>query len=497
VSLHPDQLLDLVVIHHPDGRGAEPVSNKHPTARRDFRSTRRCSRLLSSVMLNVIWLTLLLSGVLVAVFTGKLDAVGQGSLTAAKSAVMDLALPLVGVMALWLGLMRLAEKSGLIHRLGQLIRPIMQRLFPDVPSSHPAIGAMMMNISANMLGVSNAATPLGLKAMTELNRLNSKPGIATNAMCTFLAINTASIQLIPATAINLLAINGSKNPSAIVGSTLLSTGFATICAITTVKLLERLGPFRWENQPALAAPQDAPAPSTLEAEPKAVEAQSQPKTGPRWARWLLLVLLLVFVGAFIRMAFPYFFGATPWPTDFLSGVILVLKALSPIAVPFVLTFFPLYAFGRGVPIYSEFIEGAKEGFQTALRIIPYLVAMLVAIAVFRESGALNFLKLLLSPIFGILQIPSEMLPMVLMRPLSGSGSLAVLSDMIKQFGSDSLLTYTAATIYGSAETTFYVIAVYFGSVGITRIRHAIFAGLLADLAGAVAAVFVCKMLFAG
>jgi spore maturation protein SpmA len=446
-------------------------------------------------MLNVIWLALLLFGVLVAVFTGKLDAVGQGALTAAKSAVMDLALPLIGVMALWLGLMRLAEKSGLIQRLGRLIRPVMLRLFPDVPSDHPAIGAMVMNISANMLGVSNAATPLGLKAMTELNRLNSKPGVATNAMCTFLAINTASIQLIPATAINLLAINGSKNPSAIVGSTLLSTGFATICAIITVKLLQRLGPFRWENQPVTADPTQSPVQTNKEEEPEADRAQSEKKTGPPWARWALVILLLVFAGAFISKAFPYLFGAAPWPSDFLSAGILVLKALSPIAVPFVLTFFPLYAFERGVPIYSEFIEGAKEGFQTALRIIPYLVAMLVAIAVFRESGALDFLKLLLSPIFGILQIPSEMLPMVLMRPLSGSGSLAVLSDMIKQFGPDSLLTYTAATIYGSAETTFYVVAVYFGSVGITRIRHAIFAGLLADLAGAVAAVFVCRLLF--
>jgi len=449
-------------------------------------------------MLNLIWLALLLSGVLVAVFTGKLDAVGQGGLNAAKSAVMDLALPLVGVMALWLGLMRLAERSGLIQRLGRLLRPIMLRLFPDVPSDHPAIGAMMMNISANMLGVSNAATPLGLKAMTELNQLNPKPGVATNAMCTFLAINTASIQLIPATAINLLAINGSKNPSAIVGSTLLSTGFATICAIVTVKLLERVGPFRWEKQPATVNDlQPSPSPANAPDESSVDPAQPQERNGPRWARWILGILLLVFIGAFVSKAFPYFFGAAPWPSDFLSGIILALKALSPIAVPFVLTFFPLYAFGRGVPIYSEFIEGAKEGFQTALRIIPYLVAMLVAIAVFRESGALNFLKLLLSPIFGVLQIPGEMLPMVLMRPLSGSGSLAVLSDMIKQFGPDSLLTYTAATIYGSAETTFYVVAVYFGSVGITRIRHAIFAGLLADLAGAVAAVFVCRLLFGG
>jgi spore maturation protein SpmA len=446
-------------------------------------------------MLNLIWLALLFSGVLVAVLTGKLDAVGQGGLNAAKSAVMDLALPLVGVMALWLGLMRSAEKSGLIQRLGRVIRPIMLRLFPDVPSDHPAIGAMMMNISANMLGVSNAATPLGLKAMTELNRLNSKPGVATNAMCTFLAINTASIQLIPATAINLLAINGSKNPSAIVGSTLLSTAFATVCAIVTVKVLERFGPFRWENQPAPPTPEPGTVQTNPDEQPATESTPAQPTVGPRWARCALIILLLVFLGAFVSKAFPYLFGAAPWPSDLLAGLILVLKALSPIAVPFVLTFFPLYAFGRGVPIYSEFIEGAKEGFQTALRIIPYLVAMLVAIAVFRESGALDFLKFLLSPILGLLQIPSEMLPMVLMRPLSGSGSLAVLSDMIKQFGPDSLLTYTAATIYGSAETTFYVIAVYFGSVGITRIRHAIFAGLLADLAGAVAAVFVCRLLF--
>ena len=447
-------------------------------------------------MLNVIWLALLLCGVLVAAFTGKLDAVSQGGLNAAKSAVMDLALPLVGVMALWLGMMRLAEKSGLIQRLGRLIRPIMLRLFPDVPSDHPAIGAMMMNISANMLGVSNAATPLGLKAMAELNRLNSRPGIATNAMCTFLAINTASIQLIPATAINLLAINGSKNPTAIVGSTLLATSFAFLCAIVTVKVLERVRPFRWENQPITNTTHPRESEPVAVDEPASTVTEPEPKKVPWWANWSLGILFLVFIGAFVSKAFPYFFGAVPWPPNVLSALILALKALSPIAVPFVLTFFPLYAFGRGVPIYSEFIEGAKEGFQTALRIIPYLVAMLVAIAVFRESGGLDLLKLLVAPILGLFQIPGELLPMVLMRPLSGSGSLAVLGDMIKQFGPDSLLTYTAATIYGSAETTFYVIAVYFGSVGITRIRHAIFAGLLADLAGAVAAVFVCRLLFA-
>jgi spore maturation protein SpmB len=352
-----------------------------------------------------------------------------------------------------------------------------------------------MNIAANMLGVSNAATPLGLKAMTELNRLNSKPGVATNAMCVFLAINTSSIQLIPATAINLLSINGSKNPTAIVASTLLSTGFAAICAITAVKILERLGPFRWERQKSVddACPADVTvAPDQFS--PNNPEPGDQPCS--RWLVWLLYGLFILFLAVFIRNAFPYFFGA-PWPPNFVSGLSTFLQALSPLAIPFVITFFPLYALARGVPVYGEFVEGAKEGFQTAVRIIPYLVAMLVAIAVFRESGALDLLQLILKPLLGLLQIPAELLPIVLMRPLSGSGSLAVLSDIIKRFGPDNLLSYTAATIYGSAETTFYVIAVYFGSVGITRIRHAIFAGLLADLAGAVAAVFVCRMLLGG
>jgi spore maturation protein SpmA len=398
-------------------------------------------------------------------------------------------------MALWLGLMRLAEKSGLIQRLGRAIRPIMLRLFPDVPPDHPAIGAMMMNIAANMLGVSNAATPLGLKAMTELNRLNSKPGVATNAMCVFLAINTSSIQLIPATAINLLSISGSKNPTAIVASTLLSTGFAAICAIITVKLLERLGPFRWERQKPVDNAGSADVISVPEqSSPNSPEPSHKPCS--RWLVSLLYGLFILFVVVFIRNAFPYFFGA-PWPSDFVSGLTTFLRALSPLAIPFVITFFPLYALARGVSVYAEFVEGAKEGFQTAVRIIPYLVAMLVAIAVFRESGALDLVQSILKPLLGLLQIPAELLPIVLMRPLSGSGSLAVLSDLIKRFGPDNLLSYTAATIYGSAETTFYVIAVYFGSVGITRIRHAIFAGLLADLAGAVAAVFVCRMLFGG
>ena len=202
-------------------------------------------------MLNLIWLGLLLTGVLVAGITGQFPAVNQAALNAAKSAVMDVALPLSGAMTLWLGMMRLAEKAGLVQQLARLIRPILVRLFSDVPPDHPALGSIVMNMAANMLGVSNAATPLGLRAMSQLNELNTKPGVATNAMCTLLAINTSSIQLVPATAINILAINGSKNPTGIVGSTLIATFFATLSAIVTVKLLQRLGPFRWEKQTRL------------------------------------------------------------------------------------------------------------------------------------------------------------------------------------------------------------------------------------------------------
>ena len=207
-------------------------------------------------MLNLIWLGLLLVGVLVAGITGQFAAINQGALGAAKSAVMDVALPLCGAMTLWLGMVRLAEKAGLIQQIARFIRPILVRLFSDVPPDHPAMGSIVMNMAANMLGVSNAATPLGLRAMSQLNELNTKPGVATNAMCTFLAINTSSIQLVPATAINILAINGSKNPTGIVGSTMIATFFATVSAIVAVKFLQRLGPFRWEKQPETSTRHD-------------------------------------------------------------------------------------------------------------------------------------------------------------------------------------------------------------------------------------------------
>ncbi len=439
-------------------------------------------------MLNLIWLGLLLFGVLVAGITGQFAAINQGALNAAKSAVMDVALPLCGAMTLWLGMVRLAEKAGLIQQIARFIRPILIRLFSDVPPDHPAMGSIVMNMAANMLGVSNAATPLGLRAMNQLNELNTKQGVATNAMCTFLAINTSSIQLVPATAINILAINGSKNPTGIVGSTLIATFIATVSAILSVKFLQGLGPFRWEKQTGETLASTA-QPAT---ESKGDLARELPMAP--WAPWALGATFLFFLGLFLPNAFPYWFRGTP-RVGFLEGIAIFFNALSPLAIPFLLTFFPLYAAGKRIPVYTEFIEGAKEGFSITVRIIPSLVGMLVAIAVFRDSGALNLLKDLLNPFLNWMHLPADRLPMLLIRQLSGSGSTAILTDLVKQLGPDNILSYMAATIYGSAETTFYVVAVYFGSVGVTKTRHAIPAGLFADLVGVIASVLACRLLF--
>jgi spore maturation protein B len=214
----------------------------------------------------------------------------------------------------------------------------------------------------------------------------------------------------------------------------------------------------------------------------------------RWGPFALGAIYLFFAVLFVPNAFPYWFHREQ-PAGLLSVISTFFNALSPLAIPFLLTFFPVYAAARGISVYAEFIEGAKEGFQIAIRILPYLVGMLAAIAVFRDSGALQILKDLLSPALLWIQFPPDLLPMVLIRPLSGSGSMAVLTDLVKQLGPDNILSYMAATVYGSAETTFYVVAVYFGSVGITKTRHAIPTGLCADLVGALASVIACRLLF--
>ena len=460
-------------------------------------------------VLNPIWLWLVLLSVFIGGFSGHLGAVTEAAAVSARDAVMGIALPLAGWFALWLGMMRLAELAGLVQLLARALRPVMRRLFPEVPSEHPALGTMAMNMAANMLGLGNAATPLGLKAMKYLEQLNARPGTASNAMCTFLAMNTASIQLIPATAIGILAINGSKNPTAIVASALMATLCAFTAGITSVKLLEKLP--RYQLPPVAATCESAPA-GSVEAVPE--EFQRTPLT--REGKCLLALYGLGMALLFCVLAFP----------DQANAVVASLRPMLPkgwgdfqyaplgeslarlklwtrllsvagmLALPFAFTFFPLYAWLRGVKVYEEFVEGAREGFQVATRIIPFLVAILVAVGMFRKAGGIDLLSKILGPALGWIGFPVDLLPLVLVRPLSGGATTGVFTEIVKTFGPDSMQSLMAGTIFGSTETTFYVIAVYFGSVSIRRTRHAVPAGLTADLVGVVASLVICRMLFA-
>jgi spore maturation protein SpmA len=448
-------------------------------------------------MLNYIWLAFLLVAVLVGGFTGKLPEMTKGAFEMAETAVMKIALPLVGVMAIWLGIMRLAERSGLVQVLARGLRPLMVRLFPEVPAEHPAMGAMLMNMAANMLGLGNAATPLGLRAMSLLDKLNPRPGVASNAMCTFLAINTASIQLIPTTAIGILAINGSKNATAIVPAAFLATVIAACTGVLSAKLFERLPMFRLAPvQPVTPTDSmDAPPAETVDVE----KVQTTPLSALKM--WILVLFTAAFVLMFILIAFPDWlsaFWAAPARPAEMEGkgpIIRVLFAVAILAVPFLLSFFPLYAALRGVKVYEQFVEGAKEAFAVGMRIVPFLVAMLVAIRMLRDAGVIGLMTEGLTPLFQAIHFPADLLPLVLMRPLSGSATQGIFVELVRNFGADSLIARMAATIYGSTETTFYVIAVYFGSVAVRQTRHAIAAGLIADSVAVIASVTICHLLF--
>lgn len=472
-------------------------------------------------MLNYIWLALILLAVTIGGWNDKLREVSDGAFDGAKTAV-TIALGLIGVMAMWLGVMRLAEKSGLVQKIARGLRPVMRRLFPEVPAEHPAMGSMLMNMAANMLGLGNAATPLGLRAMRDLETLNPRPGVATNAMCTFLAVNTSSVQLIPTTAIAILVAAGSKNPTAIVGTALLATLCAATVAITSVKIFEKLPMFRRTqpvNDEAVAGAELAVksgSPPSVAALGPGAEGGGEPGVrravdttastaalaveaavprAPRWAVAVFALLGLFFAFLFVRMVWPNVVGlplkADASPNGFVRGV----SALSLLAIPFLLSFFPLYAAVRGIQVYNEFVEGAKEGFNTILRIIPFLVTMLVAINMFKGAGGIDLLTSALAPVLAPLHFPPELLPLALMRPLSGGATLAILTDVVHRFGPENIISLMAATVYGSTETTFYVAAVYFGSVGVKQTRHAIPAGLLADICGVIASVVICRIVF--
>ena len=448
-------------------------------------------------MLNYIWLGLIVCAALIGGWNGQLKEVAKSSLDMANMAVVGIAFTLIGVMALWLGIMRLAERAGLVALLARVLGPIMRLIFPEVPPGHPAMGSMLLNIAANLLGLNNAATPLGLRAMKDLESLNPRPGTATNAMCTFLAINTSGIQLIPVTAIAILVANKSVNPTAIVGPSLLCSTCGAIAGVLMAKFLSRLPIFRVglpENSgsPGGKAPLNAgQAAQAAAADRPAVQEAAMLQPLRWWGSLIFGAFLLFFVVVFLRLVFPATFGLEMSPDDIKNNLFIrSLNAVSELSIPLLLSAIPLFAILRRVKVYEEFIGGAKEGFDVAIKIIPYLVAMLVAIGMFRAAGGIDLVSKVLTPVLNFLHfpLPTDLLPMVLVRPLSGSGSLGFFTELVKHFGPDSLVSRMGGTIYGSTETTFYVLAVYFGSVAVTRTRHAVLAGLTADCVGVVVAV---------
>ena len=393
----------------------------------------------------------------------KMKDVTNAALDYASTAV-NIALGLIGIMALWLGIMKIAEEAGFITVIAKVVRPITKFLFPSVPHDHPAIGSIIMNLSANMLGLGNAATPFGLKAMEQLDELNENKGTATNAMCMFLAVNTAGLTLIPATAIAVRAAAGSSDPTIIIGTSFFGALCATTVGIIAAKMFEAFSVRSLKFR--------------------------------QWIQTRIKSIIIFSIVVFAVIVFSVS-GLLSSLTSSINAEVFksVIQIVSTLAIPFIILLFVTYGVIKKVKIYESFIEGAKEGFQIAVRIIPYLVAMLVAIGIFRAGGAMDYLVKLVAPATDFIGMPAEALPMAFMRPLSGSGALGVMAEIISVHGADSFIGVLVSTIMGSTETTFYVIAVYFGAVNISKTRYALAAGLLADLAGILGALFIVKFLF--
>ncbi len=494
-------------------------------------------------MMNWIWLGLIVLSILVGAFTGQMQAVTLESFSAAKDAVW-LALNLVGIMAFWLGIMKVAEHAGLLRVLARWLRRPMRWLFPDVPEDHPAMSAMILNFGANMLGLANAATPFGILAMVELNKLNRHKGTATNAMCLFLAINTSSLTLLATGTVGLRAAAGSQDPAAIWLPGLASSIIATIVGISSAKLLQRMKRFAIAEQ-ELAHPQqqedesmDGQLPSQAGVDTPAL---AEPEKAGIWVRLFVWSCVLVFVvavglyygqwaleasslkevlsswtqadpmpqhvfvtaqGAMSHVA--EFYSALPASVDMhkilddLLGFGLwsaVMDFFSFWAIPALMGGLLLAGLARGVKVYESVVDGAKQGFSVAIKIIPYLVAVLVAVAMFKASGAMDILKATLGQLTEAVGMPAEAIPMAVIRPLSGNGAFAYMNSIFSLYGPDSFIGLMVSVMQQSTETTLYVLAVYFGAVQVYRVRHALAAGLLADLAGIIAAVVMCHVFF--
>jgi spore maturation protein SpmA/spore maturation protein SpmB len=441
-------------------------------------------------VLNAIWLVLALGALLVAALSGEsaVSAVIDAIFDSARSAV-QLVIGLVGVMVFFLGLMRIAFDAGLRDVIARWLTPITRRLFPEIPSDHPAMGAMIMNMASNVLGMGNAATPFGLKAMSELAKLNHHSGSASNAMVLFLAINSSAITLLPPLGtIAVRAAADSVDPWAIWMPTLFATTCSTTVAVLAYVLLSRLPFFahRPDLQPATAASSwDGDADDSEQTSNRDAEVE----TGGRH----------LFRVGFIWLAFGVFIWSvggtflTRLSEQGWSGAIR--GVLQHWTLPALLLAVLLYGFAKRVRVYDSMVAGGREALSVAVRIVPYLVIILVAVSMFRASGALGYVISQVDPWTSLIGVPAEALPMAFIRPLSGSGALGVMSEILTVHGPDSFIGLLTSTLMGSTETTFYVLAIYFGAAGVVDGRHALFACLAGDIAGFFGAVAACHFFF--
>ena len=409
------------------------------------------------MVLNYIWIAFFVVAFIIGlarlIFFGDTEifpAMMNSTFDMAKTG-FEISLGLTGVMTLWMGLMKVGEKGGIVMLMSRAVGPLFRRLFPEVPKDHPAVGSIMMNVAANMLGLDNAATPLGLKAMTELQEINKDKDTASNAMIMFLVLNASGLTIIPVSIMVYRAQMGAANPSDIFIPILLATFFSTLAGIISVSLFQRINLF---NR-----------------------------------------VVLAYLGGF---------------TLLISGVIWYFSTISQEQVNtissvagnlilfIIIVSFIILAFYKKVNVYETFIDGAKDGFWIAVKIIPYLIAILVAVGVFRTSGAMDYLVGGIGKMIGFLGVDTDFvnaLPTAFMKPLSGSGARGMMVDTMKQFGPDSFAGRLSCVFQGAADTTFYIVAVYFGSVSIKNTRYAITAGLIADFAGVFAAILVAYLFF--
>ena len=410
------------------------------------------------MVLNYIWIAFFLIAFCIAtirlVFMGDTEvfpAIINSTFDTSKTA-FEISLGLTGVLSLWLGIMKIGEKGGVVNALARVLSPVFTKLFPDIPKGHPVTGSIFMNIAANMLGLDNAATPLGLRAMEQLQELNPKKDTATNPMIMFLVLNTSGLTLIPVSIMVYRAQMGAAQPTDIFVPLLLATFFSTLAGIVVTSIYQRIN--------------------------------------------LVNRTMLLTLGGMSAAIAAIIWGFSQMDKTQMN---VVSTSVANILLMLIIVVFILAGMRKKVNVYDAFIEGAKEGFATAVRIIPYLVAILVGIGVFRASGAMDMLidgiKWMVASLGGNTDFVGA-LPTALMKPLSGSGARGMMVDAMTTYGADSFVGRLSCVFQGSTDTTFYILAVYFGSVGVRYTRHAVACGLLSDLAGAIAAIAICYMFFA-